>query len=264
MGLQQKSIGTMQIPHGPCEGGELCPSPAAVGLGLRRGAGQPHTGPRCVGFRSPVRSCPRPGAEQIPTCPQLSPARCQKQKCFLMGLTRTPLAAGDRAQHPRLLQGSGRCVLGSAAGGGQQGRDRFPIAAFPGPARSQGLRPGVAAPEARAAQAAPSPTGLRGAPTVQNVVRGPGGRRRPGSIRCHGSSTLPSTTEHRTQRHCSQCSLTSRTQGNAANSPESCSSPDGPAPWSNRWRTGTAPAGWRQAGEGGAAAPGCKAAAGEL
>lgn len=144
MGLQLTSRGRMQIP----------PSP---------GGAATH-GPRCVGLQSPVCSCPRPSTEQIPTCPQLSPARCQEQKRFLMGLTRTSLVAGDRA---RLLQGSGRSILGSAPAGGQQGRDRFPIAAF-------------------------SPA-------------------------------------------CSQ----------------SGSSPHGPAPWSSPLCTGTAPAGWGQAGEGG-------------
>lgn len=109
-------------------------------------------GPPCVGLQSPVRSCPRPGTEQIPTCPQLSPARCQEQKRFLMGLTRTSLVAGDCA---RLLQGSGRSILSSAPAGGQQGRDRFSIAAF-SPACSQSgsslptaLLPG-AAPRAQA------------------------------------------------------------------------------------------------------------------
>lgn len=156
-GLQLMSRGTMQIP----------PSP---------GGAATH-GPPCVGLQSAVRSCPRPGTEQIPTCPQLSPARCQEQKRFLMGLTRTPLVAGDRA---RLLQGCGRSILGSAPAGGQQGRERFPIAAF-------------------------SPA-------------------------------------------CSQ----------------SGSSPHGPAPWSSPSRTGTAPAGWGHAGEGGTVAPRCRAAAAEL
>lgn len=162
MGLQLKSIGTMQIPHRTWE---LCSLPSPGGAATHR--------PRSVGLQSPVCSCPRPSTEQIPTCPQLSPARCQEQKCFLTGLTRTLLVAGDRA---RLLQGSERSIQGAPA---------------------------------------PCPAPLS------------------------------------TQQHCSRCSLTSCTQGNAANSTQSGSSPHGPAPCSSPSRTGPAPAGWRRAGEGG-------------